>query len=263
MSLETSRFSALRHFGSDSAEPVLTNLYRLQPILSDMRHVFRVPALRNIALIALAALALSACGRSAGLQERPAPAKAQFTGPFPSDFAIHGIDVSKYQGEIDWNAVRSSGVEFAWIKATEGGDHADERFMNNWMGAKAAGVPRGAYHFVYWCRTPQEEIGWIKATEGGDHADERFMNNWMGAKAAGVPRGAYHFVYWCRTPQEEIGWFKQTVPVDPDALPPVLDVEATPTSRTCRRTLRREEAIAEMRQMLIDMERHYGKRPII
>ena len=182
-----------------------------------MRHVFRVPALRNIALIALAALALSACGRSAGLQERPAPAKAQFTGPFPSDFAIHGIDVSKYQGEIDWNAVRSSGVEFAWIKATEGGDHADERFMNNWMGAKAAGVPRGAYHFVYWCRTPQEEIG----------------------------------------------WFKQTVPVDPDALPPVLDVEATPTSRTCRRTLRREEAIAEMRQMLIDMERHYGKRPII
>jgi lysozyme len=36
--------------------------------------------------------------------------------------------VSKFQGEIDWNAVANSGVKFAWIKATEGGDRADARF---------------------------------------------------------------------------------------------------------------------------------------
>ena len=52
--------------------------------------------------------------------------------PKPTDFPIHGIDVSKYQGTIDWNAVAKSGVKFAWIKATEGGDHADAKFQANW-----------------------------------------------------------------------------------------------------------------------------------
>jgi hypothetical protein len=78
-----------------------------------------------------------------------------------------------------------------------------------------------------------------------------------------VPRGAYHFVYWCRPWQEEMAWFEQNVPVDPDALPPVLDVEATPESRTCKRTLTRESVVPEMRAMLQRMQRHYGKKPII
>ena len=75
----------------------------------------------------------------------------------PKDYPIHGIDVSKFQGDIDWNAVANSGVKFAWIKATEGGD-PDARFQANWEGAKAAGIPHGAYHFIYWCRPPLEEI---------------------------------------------------------------------------------------------------------
>ena len=43
--------------------------------------------------------------------------------PKPHDYPVYGIDVSKYQGNVDWNAVASSGVKFAWIKASEGGDH--------------------------------------------------------------------------------------------------------------------------------------------
>ncbi|MBL8587812.1 MAG: glycoside hydrolase family 25, partial [Methylobacteriaceae bacterium] len=69
--------------------------------------------------------------------------------------------------------------------------------------------------------------------------------------------------YWCRPPQEQIDWFVRNVPRDPDALPPVLDVELTPTSRTCRRILDRAEVLAEMRELLIGLERHYGKRPVI
>ena len=137
--------------------------------------------------------------------------------PRPNDYPIHGIDVSKYQGDIDWSRVANSGVKFAWIKATEGGDRVDDRFQANWTGAKEAGVPRGAYHFVYWCRPPLEEMA----------------------------------------------WFEQNAPADPDALPPVLDVEATPTSKTCHRHLTQDGAIADMRVMLQEMERHYGKRPII
>ena len=163
-----------------------------------------------VGAFALAGLA-SGCGGGAG------PIDFASDTPRARDYPIHGIDVSKFQGDIDWSKVADSGVKFAWIKATEGGDHADERFQANWEGAKAAGVPHGAYHFVYWCRPPMEEMA----------------------------------------------FFEQNAPVEPDALPPVLDVEATPTSRTCHRHLTQDAAIADMQVMLTEMERHYGKRPII
>ena len=66
--------------------------------------------------------------------------------------AIQGIDVSRWQGEIDWAKVKDAGTRFAFIKATEGGDHVDPNFKRNWIEAKRHGVPRGAYHFVWWCR---------------------------------------------------------------------------------------------------------------
>ncbi|MER2507891.1 MAG: GH25 family lysozyme [Amaricoccus sp.] len=82
-------------------------------------------------------------------------------GVKPWQYSVHGIDVSKYQGDIDWWAARSGGISFAFIKATEGGDYADERFAENWAGAAAAGVPRGAYHFYYFCRTAAEQADWF------------------------------------------------------------------------------------------------------
>lgn len=188
----------------------------------------------------VAGLGLSACGSGLDLGHKPrfstsaplANAKrdaphlayavprtelASYPATRSADFAVHGVDVSKYQGDIDWAAVREAGVAFAFIKATEGGDALDPKFRRNWEGAKANGVPRGAYHFVYWCRPPQEEMA----------------------------------------------FFQSVAPNDPDALPPVLDVETTPTSKTCKRTLIREGVLADMRKMLEAMERHYGKKPII
>ncbi|MXN64118.1 lysozyme [Stappia sp. GBMRC 2046] len=57
-----------------------------------------------------------------------------------------GIDVSHHLGEIDWDAVKADGVEFAYIKATEGTDFRDPRFAENWQASRLAGVPRGPYH---------------------------------------------------------------------------------------------------------------------
>ena len=136
--------------------------------------VMRLKVLSSLAL----GLLLSAC--ASGLEY-----EQHF--PVAASYAIHGVDVSKYQGDIDWNAARDDGVKFAYIKATEGGDVVDDKFQQNWENARAAGIKRGAYHFVYWCRTPEEQIR----------------------------------------------WFTQNVPADADALPPVLDVELTPTSKTC------------------------------
>ncbi len=75
----------------------------------------------------------------------------KFAGTSPKAFPVHGIDVSKYQGNIDWKTARRRGVTFAFIKATEGGDHYDEKFRQNWRNSKKAGVKRGAYHFYYFC----------------------------------------------------------------------------------------------------------------
>ena len=70
----------------------------------------------------------------------------------PVNYQIHGIDVSRHQKEISWDAVRQMKVNnvavgFTFIKATEGTDLVDVGFKNNMRNALAAGIPRGAYHF--------------------------------------------------------------------------------------------------------------------
>ena len=69
----------------------------------------------------------------------------------------YGIDVSSHQGEVDWERVAGDDIDFAYIKATEGGDFVDERFRRNWDGAAVAGLDRGAYHFFTLCRGGAEQ----------------------------------------------------------------------------------------------------------
>jgi lysozyme len=76
---------------------------------------------------------------------------------------VHGIDVARYQDEVDWRRVRLSGVAFAYIKATEGGDLKDPQFDRNWQLAAREGVPRGAYHFYYFCTPPEVQARWFIA----------------------------------------------------------------------------------------------------
>jgi lysozyme len=164
-----------------------------------------VTAIFKRVLSLLAALFLAACSLG------------DFPDPTPEDFAVHGIDVSRWQGDIDWNAVKKDNIYFAWIKSTEGGDHTDPRFLTNWYGARAAGVPRGAYHFYYFCRPVEEQISWVK----------------------------------------------EQIPVDPTALPMVLDMEWNAHSKTCQKRPGRTVILRDMKLFLDEMEKHYGKRPVI
>ncbi|HEY9327471.1 MAG TPA: GH25 family lysozyme [Streptomyces sp.] len=59
-----------------------------------------------------------------------------------------GIDVSHYQGTIDWPSVKSAGIKFAYIKATESTTYKDPAFSANYLHAHQAKVIRGAYHFA-------------------------------------------------------------------------------------------------------------------
>ena len=67
--------------------------------------------------------------------------------PLLAGYSVHGIDVSAYQGRIDWPEVARQHVRFAFIKASEGATMRDARFRRNWREARAAGIMSGAYHY--------------------------------------------------------------------------------------------------------------------
>ncbi len=73
--------------------------------------------------------------------------KITINHPSEADYPIRGVDVSYYQGEIDWEVLAEEDIDFAFIKATEGSSHIDVRFEENWERSGKTGLKRGAYHF--------------------------------------------------------------------------------------------------------------------
>src|SRR5580704_311225 len=69
-------------------------------------------------------------------------------------------------------------------------------------------------------------FAYVKATEGANFQDISFATNWAQAARTGLPRGAYHFFTLCRSGTDQARNFMATVPRDPQALPPVVDVES-------------------------------------
>jgi len=78
-----------------------------------------------------------------------------------------GIDVSHHQGAINWTSVRGAGIQFAYIKATEGVSYRDPRFNTNYTAAYHAGVIRGAYHFALPDRSSGAAQANFLASNGG------------------------------------------------------------------------------------------------
>lgn len=66
---------------------------------------------------------------------------------FVSSYPTRGVDVSEYQGQIDWDVLHRQNVSFAFIKATEGSSYVDPYFNGNWTSARDSGIITGAYHF--------------------------------------------------------------------------------------------------------------------
>ena len=104
--------------------------------------------------------------------------------PSREHFPVWGIDISHHQGAINWAKVSDSGVKFAFIKASEGEDHRDSRFDENWSAAGAAGIARGAYHFFTFCTDgiPQADnyLGAVQNAGRGlpPAVDVEFSGNW-------------------------------------------------------------------------------------
>lgn len=81
-----------------------------------------------------------------------------------------GIDVSLYQGAINWTTVKPN-ISYAFIKATQGSTIVDPQFANNWAQAKANGIPRGAYHYFKFMDNPQAQADLFINTLKGDYGE--------------------------------------------------------------------------------------------
>lgn len=111
---------------------------------------------------------------------------------YPEGYEIHGIDISHYQGVIDWSDLRDNGM-----------------------------IERCPVRFVM-----------IKATEGASRIDDRFKDNFYQAREHGFIRGAYHFYSTRSTGRAQAEHFIKNVELEEGDLPPVLDVEHKPKEQT-------------------------------
>lgn len=130
-------------------------------------------------------------------------------------YPVKGVDVSAYQGDIEWEQFQEQGLKFAFIKATEGSTFVDKYFENNWKGAENSNLRIGAYHFFSY------------DSEGKTQAQN----------------------------------FIKTVPINKQALPPVIDVEFY--GDKAKNPPNRSQVEKELQTMVKMLEEHYGKRVIL
>src|SRR5689334_4272820 len=70
---------------------------------------------------------------------------------------LRGVDVSIYQGNVAWKKVRAAGRRFAFARVSDGVNHPDSKFGQNWRGMKRAGLVRGAYQFFRPSQSPHAQ----------------------------------------------------------------------------------------------------------
>lgn len=107
----------------------------------------RKPAWGRI-IIVLLALAVFTVALGKGIRVLHAYKNhVEVESPYPEKFDVLGVDVSRYQGHVEWDVIASQDVRFAFIKATEGSSYQDPCFAANWENAQRSGIYVGAYHF--------------------------------------------------------------------------------------------------------------------
>ena len=148
----------------------------------------------------------------------------------PAGFYCYGIDISKYQPDIEWNSL---------MVMTDGLGHTTKSIT------KAKNISKVSYVF-------------IKATEGTSLKDKHFDTHWSNARKHGVKRGAYHFFRSSKDAKQQAMHFINTVgPLSKDDLPPVLDIETI--HKGCSRKTLNEKALIWLKTV----ENHYGRKPIV
>lgn len=117
----------------------------------------------KLRVAALAILSFTAC------VEAPPPPIAtldQATTVCGGAASVHGMDVSAYETSIDWSVAKANGIDFAFIRVSDGLQYHDPKFAEYWQGAHAAGVLRGAYQFFRPAQDPIAQADYLLAQIG-------------------------------------------------------------------------------------------------
>ncbi len=99
---------------------------------------------RNIIISIIAATALIVAALCTLLFPITTP---QHIEPDRNIYPVRGIDLSRHNGQVDFEAVADAGIDFVYLKATEGESYLDPTFHNNFSEAKSNGLITGVYHF--------------------------------------------------------------------------------------------------------------------
>jgi lysozyme len=104
--------------------------------------------IRELALLVSVCCLTWACDPDDGSGENVELATVEYALKVCADGpTTKGIDVSKWQGDIDWPKVAGAGIKFAFIRVSDGLNYPDPKFQYNWAEARAAGVVRGVYQY--------------------------------------------------------------------------------------------------------------------
>ncbi|HEY1693376.1 MAG TPA: GH25 family lysozyme [Polyangiaceae bacterium] len=102
----------------------------------------------RLPLFASAGVAALVAGCAVQPGDEPLGTTSEATTVCASGTTVKGVDVSTYQGSVDWASVKAAGIDFAFTRISDGTGSPDGTFKTNWEGMKTAGIIRGAYQ--YW-----------------------------------------------------------------------------------------------------------------
>jgi GH25 family lysozyme M1 (1,4-beta-N-acetylmuramidase) len=119
--------------------------------------------LRRAALIGVGVAVGTGC--SAGAPPE-ADGTSQTAMQVCSKTMLNGTDVSHHNGTVDWPTLKTSGIDFAYVKATEGTTFIDPMFASNWAAMKTNGIVRGAYHYFHSNVDPVMQADYVMQTVG-------------------------------------------------------------------------------------------------
>ncbi len=106
---------------------------------------------------------ISSCGAPTPAEQLCLSALESQLTVCPGATTVPGIDVSYYQGTINWASVKASGQKFAITRVSDGANFADSKFITNWQAIKAQGLVRGTYQFFRPGQDPLTQANFLLA----------------------------------------------------------------------------------------------------
>lgn len=86
--------------------------------------------------------------------------------PSTSDYPVLGVSLSQTDGYQDFHLLKKHGIDFVYLKATQGADYFDDAFLNNYWRIQGAQLPFGIEHYFSWQTSPKAQFTNIKASVG-------------------------------------------------------------------------------------------------